>query len=81
MHAKAALGNPAEAVINLLGGNSVVAEICKVNPTQVWRWKKDRDAGGLGRRIPRRHWKAIRRYASENNIKLPIELLVPELAE
>lgn len=85
MHGSPPPGNTPESIkelIDLLGGARVVAEVCGVNRTQVWRWTaaKKRSAG-LGGKIPRRHWKHLREYANAVGVIVPNALLAPELAE
>ena len=49
------MSNVAEAIIRKCGGHAVVAEICGVHVTRVYRWTYPREKGGSEGTVPSRH--------------------------
>lgn len=53
------MGTPAENIIRKLGGAQAVAELLKVNVSNVHRWTYPKSRGGTGGKIPTRHQSAL----------------------
>lgn len=61
---------PANTIIERMGGLSAVAEVTKVTPHSVMRWRMPKVDGGTGGLIPSRHAEAILGAAREREIDL-----------
>jgi hypothetical protein len=61
---------PANTIIQKLGGEAVVARITATALTAPYRWQQPRDKGGTGGTIPQRHHRTILDYAQENSIDI-----------
>jgi hypothetical protein len=61
---------PADSVIAKLGGVAKVAEIAGVHRTRVSNWKRPREAGGTGGRIPQGHIDGLLAHARSAGIDL-----------
>lgn len=61
---------PADRVISAFGGVRATAKIIERNPSTVSRWRKPRDEGGTGGRIPSRVQAVILAHAVKNKIPL-----------
>lgn len=74
---------PATSIIKKLGGTGKVAALVGVHPTRVSSWKRSREAGGTGGRIPQSHHLTILRAAREAGLDdVNAESLLPyEAAE
>jgi hypothetical protein len=64
---------PADSVIAKLGGVAKTAAAAGVHRTRVSNWKRPRDAGGTGGRIPQKHIEALIAHARQNGIALSLE--------
>jgi hypothetical protein len=74
--------NPAQTIIDKLGGVSVVAEVASVHRTRVSNWKRPREKGGTGGIIPQRHHRSLLDYAKAKQINLTAdEFLAPSQVE
>lgn len=62
--------NAAERIIKKCGGPTVVAGICGVHVTRVYRWTYDRERGGTGGIIPTRHQNRLLIGAMQQGIDL-----------
>jgi len=70
---------PANTIITRMGGPSEVAKVTGVHRTRVSNWKRPREVGGTGGRIPQSHIQILLRVASERGISLTAEdFLSPE---
>jgi hypothetical protein len=61
---------PAEIVLTKIGGATVAAQVCQVDPSTPHRWTYPREKGGTGGHIPVKHRRALLQYARENGIEL-----------
>lgn len=61
---------PADSVIERLGGVVKVAEIAGVHRTRVSNWKRAKEAGGTGGRIPQGHIETLIAHARAKGIAL-----------
>lgn len=69
---------PASTIIDRLGGVGAVAAIAGVHRTRVSNWKRSREAGGTGGRIPQSHHLAILKAAKAAGINdITAESLLP----
>jgi transposase-like protein len=73
--------SPAEKIVERLGGSTKVAAIVGVNRTQVWRWRREKEAGGTGGLIPHQHYAKLLAYAQEHGIPLTGDDFMPAPAE
>ncbi|WP_413661867.1 carph-isopro domain-containing protein [Methylocystis iwaonis] len=64
---------PASTIVKLLGGPSKVARLVGVHRTRVSSWKRSKDRGGTGGRIPQSHHEALLAAAAEQGIALAAE--------
>lgn len=73
---------PAQSIINRLGGPNKVASIAGVHRTRVSNWKRPKEDGGTGGVIPFKHVPALLAAAKESGVSLKVEdfLPVPEHA-
>ena len=62
--------NVADTIIRKCGGHAVVADICGVHVTRVYRWTYPRDKGGGDGAVPTRHQAPLLRGARERGIDL-----------
>jgi hypothetical protein len=62
--------DPANTIIEKLGGLSAVARIVDVKPHTVMRWRMPRDAGGTGGAIPHWHWDTLIASEKGQEVKL-----------
>ena len=73
---------PAQTIIQKLGGPSAVAKIVGVHRTRVSSWQRPRATGGTGGRVPQDHIPALLRHARENGVELSaVDFLGPAEAE
>lgn len=70
--------NPAESIIEKLGGPSEVSREVGVHRTRVSNWKRPRDCGGTGGLIPQKHIPALLLLAKRKGIDLGAEDFLPE---
>ncbi len=64
-------------VIATFEGIEKVAEICGINPSQVYRWRYARDKGGCGGIIPSKHHQCLLEAARLRELDLqPADLVV-----
>ena len=68
---------PANRIIDALGGPSKVALIAGVHRTRVSNWKRPREAGGTGGRIPQSHIPILLRAALERGVALSADDFLP----
>lgn len=61
---------PAESIIAKCGGHDVVAQICGVNRTRVFRWTYPPERGGTGGFIPATHHQRLLSGARARGIDL-----------
>lgn len=66
---------PASSVIGILGGPAKVSRLLSIHPVTVSKWKRPREVGGTGGRIPQRHWPALLCAAKESGLDLNIDAL------
>ena len=72
--------NPAQDIIERLGGEAQVAFITGTAYTAPYRWQAARTKGGTGGLIPQRHHRRLIDYARSNGIPLEAEeFLAPEV--
>lgn len=64
---------PAQTIIEKLGGPNVVSKITGVHRTRVFAWRRSRAAGGTDGRIPQNHIETMIAFARENGVDLKIE--------
>lgn len=68
----------AQAIIDKCGGHAVVAEICGVHVTRVYRWTYPRDRGGSAGSVPTRHQAQLLAGARARGIDLrPEDFFAP----
>jgi hypothetical protein len=72
---------PADSIIQKLGGPSEVAKIVGVHRTRVSNWKRPRNRGGTGGRVPQNHIPALLAYARDNGIGLGPADFIPAAAD
>lgn len=73
--------NPADVVIERFGGHAVVAEICGVHVSRVYRWTYETAQGGTGGHIPAKHQVALMKAAQERGVDLkPADFFATEAA-
>lgn len=73
---------PASVIVERLGGNKAVADWLGLERTAVQRWQYAKNKGGLGNRIPLKHWKAV--IAMGESVGRPVsldELMTETVAE
>lgn len=63
---------PADSVIAKLGGVVEVAAITGVHRTRVSNWKRPRESGGTGGRIPQKHIERLVEHARNAGIDLSL---------
>jgi len=61
---------PAQNIIQKLGGPTAVSEIVGVHRTRVSNWQRPRESGGTGGLIPQKHHRKIITYARQHGIDL-----------
>ncbi len=64
------MSNVADAIIRKCGGHQVVADICGVHVTRVYRWTYPREKGGSDGAIPTRHQAQLLKGARDRGISL-----------
>lgn len=64
---------PAQTVIERLGGATKVAGIVGIHRTRVSNWRRPKEKGGTDGAIPQRHHRALLDYALSNSIELKAE--------
>ncbi|MDQ0314818.1 hypothetical protein [Amorphus orientalis] len=69
---------PANSIIDLYGGVSIVSEIAGVHRTRVSNWRRPRDKGGTGGVIPFKHVPKLLAYARENGLSVTADDFLPE---
>lgn len=70
---------PADSIIERLGGVGVVAEITGTAYTAPYRWKAPRDKRGTGGVIPWQHVRPLLDYAKKNGIPLAADDFLPRV--
>lgn len=73
--------NPAESIIARLGGVSAVARAAGVHRTRVSNWKRSREDGGTGGRIPQKHIPALLDLAASHGVPLGLSDFFPDARE
>lgn len=68
---------PAQTIIEKLGGPGVVAGIVGVHRTRVSNWKRPRESGGTNGLIPQGYHRVLLDHAVENSIPLNAEDFLP----
>ena len=68
---------PAQTIIEKLGGDTVVAGIVGLHRTRVANWKRPKKAGGTGGVIPFKHVPALIAEASKRGIALDANDFLP----
>lgn len=69
---------PADSIITKLGGPSAVAGIVGIHRTRVSNWKRPKESGGTGGRIPQGYHRALLDYALKMSVALTAdEFLTP----
>lgn len=71
---------PATRILAILGGPSKVAARLGLHRTRVSNWKRPKDRGGSGGRIPQNHHRALLEYAREQGVEISAEDLLPASA-
>lgn len=71
---------PAQTVIDKLGGATKVASIVGIHRTRVSSWRLPKTKGGTDGAIPQRHHRAILDYATANNLDLKSDDFLPASA-
>lgn len=61
---------PASTIITKLGGVGKVAEIVGVHRVRVSNWKRPKDVGGTGGRVPQSHHVALLTAAEKMGVEL-----------
>ncbi len=69
--------NPAELIIEKLGGPSKVSKEVGVHRTRVSNWKRPREAGGTGGVIPQKHIPVLISMARREGIELSAQDFFP----
>jgi len=68
---------PANRIIEALGGPTKVALIAGVHRTRVSNWKRPREVGGTGGRIPQSHIPVLLLAARERGVRLSADDFLP----
>lgn len=68
---------PANSIINKLGGDTAVAAIAGVHRTRVANWKRPKEAGGTGGSIPFKHAEVLIEAARAKGVSLSAEDFLP----
>lgn len=68
---------PASSIIAKLGGVAKVASLAGIHRTRVSNWKRAREVGGTGGRIPQDHHLTLLDYARANEIPLSAADFLP----
>jgi hypothetical protein len=68
---------PAASIVRQLGGFSVVAKLCNLHFTQVWRWTQPRSKKGTGGTIPQRHHLLLLAVAKKAGVPLTAADFLP----
>jgi len=68
---------PANGIINLLGGVSVVSGIAGVHRTRVSNWRRPREKGGTNGVIPFKHVPRLLAYAREHELQVCADDFLP----
>jgi hypothetical protein len=68
---------PANSIINLYGGVSVVSEIAGVHRTRVSNWRRPKVKGGTGGTIPFKHVPKLLAYAREHGLPVSADDFLP----
>lgn len=72
---------PAQTIVNKLGGPSVVAKIANVHRTRVSNWMRPKEAGGTGGVIPFKHVPSLLAAAKAKDVVLEVSDFLPRPAE
>jgi hypothetical protein len=70
---------PASTIISRFGGPTKVAAILGIGRVRVSNWKRPRDKGGTGGRVPQDHHPKLLAEASRLGIALTAEDFLPPL--
>lgn len=73
--------NPAESIIDKLGGPSKISREVGVHRTRVSNWKRPRECGGTGGVIPQKHIPALLSLAKREGIEITAEEFLPETVD
>lgn len=68
---------PAQSIINSLGGSAAVATIVGVHRSRVWNWTRPKEKGGTGGVIPFRHAPLLIHAAQKLGIELNANDFLP----
>lgn len=68
---------PANSIIEKLGGINAIAPVVKVAPQTVLRWRRPKSAGGTGGTIPIWHVSALMAFAKEKGVDLTADEFIP----
>jgi hypothetical protein len=74
---KMAAMEPARSIIAKLGGEGVVAHLCRLSLSAPYRWQSPRLRGGTGGLIPQRHHRILIDFARARRIPLDAEEFLP----
>ena len=65
--------DPAQTIIDKLGGPTLVAGIVGIHRTRVSSWQRSRETGGTDGRVPQNHIPVLLEYARKHGIELTAE--------
>lgn len=68
---------PARGIVQKLGGEAKISEICGTKQTAPYSWQYPREVGGTDGLIPQKHHLKLLDYALENGIDLRAEHFLP----
>lgn len=68
---------PADTIIQKLGGAPAVALACGIHRTRVYAWKRSRADGGTGGRIPQDHHRKLLDLAQSLGVELDANDFLP----
>lgn len=71
---------PAQSIIQKLGGPGLVSKITGTAYTAPWRWRAARERGGTGGVIPQRHHLVLLQYAQRHGIDLSPADFLPSVS-
>lgn len=68
---------PAQTIIQKLGGPTAVAGLVGIHRTRVSSWQRSQERGGTGGRIPQGHIPTLLQAARERGIELSADDFLP----
>ena len=68
---------PAQTIIDRMGGPNEVARITGAHRTRVSNWKRPKESGGTGGMIPFKHVPALLKAADEKGVELSADDFLP----